>query len=595
MATNNPLLDAAMDYASMGWAVFPQHNIVNGKCSCGKEDCANPGKHPRSLHGRNDATVNKAAITQWWKKWPDANIGIATGEESGNLVVLDVDKKVGGLDNLKKLLQKGNLPYTLSVYSGGGGEHYYMVMDNGHKIRNIQNVAGLSGIETKGIGGCITAPPSSHISGNKYIWKIGPTAAKVERVPDWLTQVLTKKKEIVYQAGQDKSYWEQLWAGLAEHEGRNVRGTQLAGRLLGRGLQFEEVLAVMHLWNSQNIPPLSNSELTAAVKSINKSEQSKPDKGAIMGADWLLSQPIDEVPNIVARGLLVQQGNMMITGESEAGKSLLSLQLAIHLAKGVEFFGFQIKEPQRVLIIQKENPTSAVQQRLQRMCQGMGISTVKNLFVVENSFKANLNQPRDMARIKERIESVRAQVVILDPLSSYHMINENDNIQMRQTLDKLTDLSREVDCTWIVVHHEGKPGESKDKLSRWRFRGASSIRDWCDTMIGLIIKENKEDRVLRLLSFDKIRHGPRQRAMVLERNSRYWTYEMTEENAKVPFTVIAELLKELGGMCLGKAPLVKSIMQHTNCSKRTAYSAIEVANGKIIRESDGYLYLIGSF
>ncbi|MHB8084262.1 MAG: bifunctional DNA primase/polymerase [Dehalococcoidia bacterium] len=592
MADGSYLRDAAIDYAGRGWAVFPLHNVTDGKCTCGQEDCPHPGKHPRTAHGRNDATLNKAAIIQWWKKWPNANIGIATGKESGGLLVLDIDKKHGGLENLKKLTQKGNLPTTISVYSGGGGEHYYL-SGNGTEIRNVPIVDGLTGIEVRGYGGSIVAPPSNHVSGEKYAWRINPDAGIVAPMPDWLLRVITKKKEKIYSPGGDQSYWEQLWGGVEEHEGRNNRATQLAGRLLGRGLQFEEVLTILRLWNDTNIPPLSEAELTASVKSINRSEQSKPDKGAIMGADWLLSQPIEEVPNIVSKGLLVLNGNMMITGESEAGKSMLSLQLAIHLAKGISFFGFEIKEPQRVLIIQKENPTASVQQRLQRMCQGMGISSIKNLFVVENNFKANLNQPRDIARIKERIENVRAQVVILDPLSSYHMLNENDNIMMRQTLDKLTDLSREVNCTWIVIHHEGKPGEKGDKLSRWRFRGASSIRDWCDTMIGLLIRENKEDRIMRTLSFDKIRHGARQRALILERNKRHWTYELTEENVKVPFSLIADCLQDMGGLSMGKAPLAKNIMKRANCSMRTVYNAIDQAMDKILIESSGYIYLIG--
>src|ERR1700757_5358679 len=71
------LLDAALGYAARGWAVFPT---------------APGAKRPLTAHGVKDATTDPVAILAWWSKWPDANVGIATGAAS-NLVVFDVDVK----------------------------------------------------------------------------------------------------------------------------------------------------------------------------------------------------------------------------------------------------------------------------------------------------------------------------------------------------------------------------------------------------------------------------------------------------------------------------------------------------------------------
>ena len=59
-------------------------------------------------------------VTKWWTKWPKANIAIITGKHY-NLTVVDVDKKSGGLETMKK----HNFPPTYTVRTGGGGWHLY--------------------------------------------------------------------------------------------------------------------------------------------------------------------------------------------------------------------------------------------------------------------------------------------------------------------------------------------------------------------------------------------------------------------------------------------------------------------------------------
>ena len=95
-------LEYALFYASLGWKVFPAHSISGDQCTCGKSDCASPGKHPRTRNGLKDATTNQSSILKWWNKTPDANIAIRTGQESG-LIVLDVDTKSNGFDSLETL------------------------------------------------------------------------------------------------------------------------------------------------------------------------------------------------------------------------------------------------------------------------------------------------------------------------------------------------------------------------------------------------------------------------------------------------------------------------------------------------------------
>ncbi len=104
-------LIAALDYARRGWPVIPLHTLTADGCSCHHE-CSSVGKHPRTKHGLKDATTDKESIRSWWDEWPDANVGIVAGAESG-LVVLDVDPRHGGDESLRRLervLGRGNRP-----------------------------------------------------------------------------------------------------------------------------------------------------------------------------------------------------------------------------------------------------------------------------------------------------------------------------------------------------------------------------------------------------------------------------------------------------------------------------------------------------
>jgi putative DNA primase/helicase len=173
-------LTAALHYAKLGWKVFPVWWVKDGKCACGEADCENPGKHPLGKlapNGRNSATRDQITILKWWKKFPAANIGIATGKESG-LVVVDVDPRHGGNESKKKMEKLGNFPITPTTYTGGGGEHILMAHPcNGVKIKS-RPLPGYPGIDIKADGGYIVAPPSNHISGGVYSWKIPPNSTR---------------------------------------------------------------------------------------------------------------------------------------------------------------------------------------------------------------------------------------------------------------------------------------------------------------------------------------------------------------------------------------------------------------------------------
>lgn len=157
--------DAALSYASAGFPVFPLHNLdPEGNCSCGESECSSPGKHPRYhredlRNGHKDATTDPERIRRWWRLWPEANIGIPTGERTG-LLVLDEDPRHGGDESMNLLTKThGDLPRTKTTRTGGGGRQIFFIYPPGYVIRNATNNPA-PGLDIRGEGGYIVAPPS---------------------------------------------------------------------------------------------------------------------------------------------------------------------------------------------------------------------------------------------------------------------------------------------------------------------------------------------------------------------------------------------------------------------------------------------------
>ena len=188
---------------------------------------------------------------------------------------------------------------------------------------------------------------------------------------------------------------------------------------------------------------------------------------------------------------------------------------------------------------------------------------------------------KDRPKALELVKSSGCDVVIWDPLTSLHSENENDNVKIRAILDTLTEINRKANTTGIVLHHFGKPQEGME--IQHRTRGASSIRDWADSLIAMTVKPSNK-KILRYLTFVKVRNGPDHKPILLERDKKYFTHAITEEDIAGNPEKVAEILKELGGQVDMQVDLIKAIIEELGCSDRTAKKYIKNAIDKTITE-----------
>jgi hypothetical protein len=176
----------AMAYAGRGWQVFPVWEPAGpGRCGCGQADCGNVAKHPvgqLAPHGFHDATTATTSVEAWWTARPQANIGIRTGAGSG-LVVLDVDGPVGA-SAVRDLVGRYGRFDALWARTGSGGWHAYLAHP-GEEVPNSAKLVG-PGLDIRGDGGYVVAPPSVHASMQPYRWL--RHEAEVPPMPGWLLE-----------------------------------------------------------------------------------------------------------------------------------------------------------------------------------------------------------------------------------------------------------------------------------------------------------------------------------------------------------------------------------------------------------------------
>lgn len=121
-------------------------------------------KRPLTRHGFKDATTDPDIIAAWFDQWPDANLGIPTGIAFD---VVDIDgtegmiSMYGGTEPVIDSLEVIGLALT----SRDGGRHLYV------PVADMSNGANLwPGVDYRGVGGYVVAPPSIGANGRRYEW-----------------------------------------------------------------------------------------------------------------------------------------------------------------------------------------------------------------------------------------------------------------------------------------------------------------------------------------------------------------------------------------------------------------------------------------
>jgi AAA domain/CHC2 zinc finger len=196
--------------------------------------------------------------------------------------------------------------------------------------------------------------------------------------------------------------------------------------------------------------------------------------------DWLIEKVIQ------------RSANGMIAAAPKAGKSWAASDMAIALALGEPWLGFNVPRPVKVALISREDSPQLTAWRLQNLWRGR---SAKNPFLIETNLHINtrLHSPQllldNAEQLSEAIAAMKEfqpEFVILDVFNVLHSAEENDNSEMRMIMRQLSRIQSEVKCGIGVIHHYNKAVESN---MMQRLRGASAIGGWCEWLIGISMQD----------------------------------------------------------------------------------------------------------
>jgi hypothetical protein len=241
------MLDSALAYRARGWSVIP----VQARA-----------KRPLvAWRVYQHRIASEDEIQGWFRRWPDANVAVVTGQVSG-IVVVDVDPRHGGTDSVAAAeAESGLLQATVEATTGGGGRHLYYA----HPGPAMTNRVGmLPGVDLRGDGGCAVAPPSVHPNGRRYTWVAGRGPGEVALAP--LPPHFGGAGAAPRGLGPSRGHSPRRVRGDIGEGACNDTLVSLSGDLLRRGVCADVVCELMLAWNRKHCrPPLADAEVVRVV------------------------------------------------------------------------------------------------------------------------------------------------------------------------------------------------------------------------------------------------------------------------------------------------------------------------------------------
>lgn len=491
----------ALKYASLGLAVFPLKPKT---------------KEPATENGCKAATTNIQQIESWWNKCPFYNIGIAAGSVSGGLVVIDLDvdedKGINGYDSLKDWQRNnGKLPETWVSITGRGGYHF--LYKDGATNRN--RVGLYEGIDIRGEGGYIVAPPSIHPNGRRYEWEQGPGDCEIAQADGMVMNFLVGS---VPENCEKQPFQEPEIIPKGERTSTMIK---LIGSLKAKGLDDEAIRAAVQAENEKKcVPPLTEKELEktvfpalkrgwktekpyTAVCDNGKFRQQKNhslemvtmDSAQEKNPDWLIT---DYVPRYQITSL---------AGDGGSGKTTVWCALAAAVSSGNRPFvldglvpvDFAKCDPEKVIFFSAED---SFEYTLKRKLRKNG-AILKNIFSIDIADDRFQDIKFNSPFLEQLLEKYRPALCIFDPIQAFVPpdIRMGDRNAMRNCLAPLIGYGEKYGVTFLIVEHANK------QSGVWGRKRIADSADIWDISRSVIMAGETNEQGIRYLSHEKSNYG----------------------------------------------------------------------------------------
>jgi hypothetical protein len=518
-------LSAALTYAAMGWPVLPLHTPVDvarifpGGCSCHKDhkgsetDKRSVGKHPRVWNGVLDATTDEAQIRKWWSMWPEANVGIDL--EGAHLLDIAPDSPIWQAEFIGR-----GMPPTLMFTSGGGDghEHHLYRLPEGGPVDRI-NKSGEYDIMSKGYA---VAPPSLHVSGARYAWRVAdlPLAdpeewavAMLRKAPkeraaptDWGDITRDAEFEELLRS-VDQEVWRGAVAFKASGEPNRSQGLWLIGKELFRaGASMATVIhwleerdVTLGWFKYANRPHADQeyareanrawSDVKAEPETVGAASRRKRAEDSTVGKNgtdgrngnnggYEGSAPNDSRPYTKRRASDVTPEQVdwmwrpripfgMVTileGDPDQGKSLMTLDLIARLSTGRPMpDGTEVEGTSgpvvSMILTAEDSPEHTVVPRLSAVGADLDRVIILDSVGIGDQ-EREVELPRDTKVLRQAIDELGVRFIVVDVLMAYlgEKVNAHVDQDIRRALRPLARLALEKNVAIVVLRHITKGG-----------------------------------------------------------------------------------------------------------------------------------------
>lgn len=481
----NEIYEAAVKYAKRGWSVFPVRK----------------NKTPYTPNGFHNATTDLNVITRWWQEYPDANVGIATGSMSHGLTVIDIDiddsKGIHGDESFQDWCdEEGVFIDSLTAVTGRGGKHLYFT-----STYPYGNKTGcLPGVDIRGEGGYVIAPPSIHENGNPYYFDGDEDEEEI----------------VCAQEDSDVEYFfnEMCKSPMGNKEplkvpnkvnegGRNDMIFKMASSMQARGDDDDVILATCQGYNEKNChPPLPDDELLFIVRNVlNRYEKGAPKKEAeepheeketpkLTKANDIKNKEMRDLKVYVGKDCEVPflvEGTCILSAKAKIGKSWFCNNLCKTITEGKPFLGYEVNRC-HAIYFDLETVEQLQKKRLQKMSEGDyddGFYMISEAPLINGGFEEMMDSFME--------EDPQIGVIIVDVFQKIRKpkkANESDYDATYREIGVLNKIAKKYHISIILVCHDRKTVEDADPFSN--ILGSTALQGATDQMI-VMYKDKFDD------------------------------------------------------------------------------------------------------
>ena len=379
---------------------------------------------------------------------------------------------------------------------------------------NKNRVSLYEGVDIRGEGGYIVAPPSIHPNGRRYEWEQGPSDCEIAEADSRVVNFLL---------GPVPAGWEKQTFTAPETipEGeRTSTMIRLIGSLKAKGLDDEAIKAAVGAENEKKCaPPLTDQELEKTVfPALMRGWQAEKPYTAVCDGGKFRQQKNhslemvamdtaeEKAPDWLILEYMPRFQITSLAGDGGSGKTTVWCALAAAVSNGetpflLEGLGIPFKdEPKKVMFFSAEDSFEYTLKRRLRK-NGAKLENIFSIDIADDRFQdIKFNSPF----LEQLLAKYRPALCIFDPIQAFVPpdIRMGDRNAMRNCLSPLIGYGEKYGTTFLIVEHANK------QSGVWGRKRIADSADIWDISRSVIMAGETNEKGIRYLSHEKSNYGP---------------------------------------------------------------------------------------